>query len=361
MDKFKKMLNTVVKDKKLYNECGSLFKYMGEVRINFSSLQEHNVPWQMTQILEIIYSNKLDGTDLDFKNTIVAYSTNYLKNNFEKKASWANFEATFFVSKIRRKKECITLSSLAEIVNIIWKNYGLKNKFEINDFTKNLDSLCNYDIFEKLANGTLTNNPLYFFPIYLYLIEKMIKNLNHKAVIRTIFINLYLMKNKLLFAPSIPFSYPLYQSYGEYINAISDVDENPEKIIQFSEIVFDLLNQSSVVSRAFISNYSKISSSLNNLIDITNKKVINEDNKKVIMKMIPISPRLIDETFENKKDTHARKIFNLLNKHDLLTEISENNKMTIYVFTEYFKTFLKLAKNKTQKTTKIFVLKEKLN
>lgn len=362
MIEVKKIVNLLLEDKKLYDECGELFKYMGEVRINFSSLKEHNVPWQLTQILEITYSNKINGYDLDLFDVTLAYSTNHLKKELAKSAAWANFEVTFLISKIRKEKRQIDFMDITKIVNIINNHYSYEDDSnKINHFSDKLFSMETQKIYINLLNGTFANNALYFFPLFLYLTEHLIKALKHKHIIRSLIINLYLMKNKLLFAPTISFSYPLFYAFNEYLACLEEIDKNNQKIKDFSKLVFDLLKQSSVVSRAFISSISSINSKLKQLQENKKNKAIRNVNINNLLVRVAIDDKDNEimagvATKETLKD-----LINLLNREEMLVEIGKSKKYKVYLFKEYYSNLAKLNKNKDQKTTKIFILKENLN
>ncbi len=363
MNNIEKIVKILLKDKKLYEECGALFKYMGEVRINFSSLSEHNVPWQLSQILEIVYSNRLDGMHLNIFDVIVAYSTDYLKDDVSKKAAWANFDATFFISKIRKEKTPLTLEVVEKIIDIIFRNYGIvSSKKDFKAKIKNIDTYV-FNVFRELLNGTFSNNPLYFFPLYLYIIEKLIINIPYKHVVRSVVINLYLMKNKLLFAPTISISYPLYYSLSEYIDLIDELDKDPKKISDFSRLIFDLLKQSSVVSRAFISNYSKINSLLTHMADDKKCKELKHIEPKNIMKLISLNDEILLEVIEDTKNSKkkVKDVLGLFNSKEMLKEIGQSDEYKVYLFNDYYQTIMKLNKNKSEKTTKIFILRENMN
>lgn len=59
MINIKKTIDILVEDKKLYTECGGLFKYLIEVKNNIRNIEYHNLSRQLVQTVEIAYSNKL--------------------------------------------------------------------------------------------------------------------------------------------------------------------------------------------------------------------------------------------------------------------------------------------------------------
>lgn len=361
MIKLKELTKLLLNEKKLYDECGLIFKYLAEVRINFSTLTEHNIPWQMSQIIEIVYSNKLDKINLNVFDTIIAYSTNYQKDEKAKIAAWANFEATYFVSKLRKDKEGINLKSIEKIIEIIQKNYdpSLIDKNEAKSFSKSFDEES-LSMLNQMLNGKFSNNPLYFFPLYLLIIEFALKDIKHKNVIRSVLLNLYLIKNKLLFAPTICFSYPLLFNIKKYEELMESVYLEDNKIIDFSRFIFELLKESAVVSRAFIMDFSKVSSNLNNLYN-QESKLFKDLQINVFLKLISINEKILMEAFSLKSKAKAKNILNLLIENKLIVEMDTLDKQKLYVYKEILTTVKKLSKNKSEKTTKIFILKENLN
>lgn len=358
MKKIFDILNILKKDSSLYQECGSLFRYLGEVRINFSSLEFHNVPWQISQILEIVYSNRMDNLDLNIFGVLISYSSNQLKNSNEKIASWANFNGTFFISKLRKENKNISLKSYEQIIELVQKNYNSYQEFDSKNFLKNLTEE-ELTILPHLLNGDFSNNPLYFFPIYLLIIEDSLKNIKHKNVLRSIFVNMYLMKNKLLFAPTLSFSYPLFYEYDDYIELIEMVREDPERIIDFSRFIFDILKQASVISRAFILDYSKTCQILKRLFS-KNHKELEGFNINKFFELISFDEKILTSYTKGKNPKKSKDIIEFLYKNNLIKDIIVKN-AKVYIFKNYLNSIKKLNKNKTQKTTKIFTLKENMN
>lgn len=361
MTGLKEITTILLKETKLYEECGLIFKYLGEVRINFSSLSHHNIPWQMSQILEIVYSNKLDGYDLNIFDVIIAYSTNYLDDTLAKKAAWMNFDATYYISKLRKNDDGIQLSSFEKIIDIVQKHCDdIKDDYDSKNFLKHF-SEESLSILEKLLNGTYSNNPLYFFPLYLLIIEDALKNIRLKNIIRSILINLYLMKNKLLFAPTLCFSYPLLYSYKEYENLIEEVKKDSKKIVKFSKFIYDILKQSAVVSRAFISDFSKLSTNLQIMCKKEKTKIFENLKINNFLKLISFNEEILSQIFKQKNNRKSKEIINFFNLNNAIVEIKQTKKLKVYIFKEFYNTIKKLNKNKSEKTTKIFILKENLN
>lgn len=352
MIKIKEMADVLLKDKKLYEECGNLFKYLAEVRINFSSLEAHNVPWQLSQILEIISSNRLDLNDIELQETIFnyCYNTSYYGKNI-KKAVLCSFKSIFWITKIRNQ-ENVTLDDIDKIISI----YKDTHKVSFSNKKKNL-SEENIEFLLSLINGKFSNNPLYFFPLFLILIDEYLKDFTYKYSAISTLTNLYLIKNKLLFAPSICFSYPLLNSLKKYKKQLFITKENPKEISNFANMIFDFLKQASVVSRAFISDYSSIKGKLNTLIE--RKEITKKDSIKILKSIV------FEDYDKINKDTKITKIltkYKLLSKVGLFKSSDTNNETkNIYIFDEYMNSLEKLIKNKKEPTTKIFTLRENLN
>ncbi|BAC43927.1 hypothetical protein D8X55_01840 [Malacoplasma penetrans] len=351
MIKIKEMTDILLKDRQLYKECGDLFKYLAEVRINFSSLEAHNVPWQLSQVLEIISSNKLDHNEIDLEETIFnyCYNTAHYGQN-AKRAVMCSFKSIFWITKIRNQ-ESIGLKDIDKIIEIF------KDTHKVASIKKNDLSGEDIDFLLSLINGKFSNNPLYFFPLFLLLIEEYLKNFPYNNSVISTLTNLYLIKNKLLFAPSICFSYPLLNNWRKYKKLLLITKENPKEISNFSIFVFDLLKQASVVSRAFISDYSSIKNGLSTLID---NKVISKKDFIRILKSI-----VFEEYEKSNKETETAKV---LIKHKLVTKVGHLKPSTekevpkdIYMFNEYMSSLQKLINNKKEPTTKLFTLKENLN
>lgn len=351
MIKIKEMSDILIASNDLYKECGELFKYLADVRINFSSLKAHNVPWQLSQIIEIISASKMDKINLKLNDVIKNYCFNISENSSSKKAVISSFKAIFLISKLRnnKEKENMDFNDVLSIIEIYRKTYKL-NSININNFSKeNINALI------LLLNGKFSNNPLYFFPIFLILIEKLIENFPFKNSIKSTLINLYLIKNKLLFAPSMCFSYPLQNFYRKYKELLISTIKDSKKIKDFARYTFDLLKQASVVSRAFISDISKIKDKIERLEIAKNKKT-----NLFILKSI-IFENFSDYKNINNQKEEEKKITEFLLENNLISEIFKFNNNKIYMFNEYLESINKLMNNKKEKTTKIFTLKENLN
>lgn len=358
MIKIKEMSNILLNSSSLYDECGNLFKYLAEVRINFSSLKAHNVPWQLSQIVEIISSNKLDKNNLELSDIIINYCYNVESQTIAKKAIVSSFKSIFLITKIRnnKDKELLDKSDLYSIIDIYKKTYKVAPIQDTNIDQSDLDLLI------LLLNGKYSNNPLYFFPIFLLLIEELLKNFTFANSAKSTLINLYLIKNKLLFAPSICFSYPLLNFNKEYKRLLLAVKENHNEIINFSRCVFDLLKQASVVSRAFISDISNIKDKIETLLITSNKKNNFINNKQIIEMLKSIVFELPNgKSSETKVSEKEIKLTKFLLSNDLITEVAIYKNKTIYMFNNYVESINKLLKNKKEKTTKIFALKENLS
>ncbi len=351
MIKIKEMSDILIASNDLYKECGELFKYLADVRINFSSLKAHNVPWQLSQIIEIISASKMDKINLKLNDVIKNYCFNISENSSSKKAVISSFKAIFLISKLRnnKEKENMDFNDVLSIIEIYRKTYKL-NSININNFSKeNINALI------LLLNGKFSNNPLYFFPIFLILIEKLIENFPFKNSIKSTLINLYLIKNKLLFAPSMCFSYPLQNFYRKYKELLINTIKDSKKIKDFARYTFDLLKQASVVSRAFISDISKIKDKIERLEIAKNKKTNLFILKSIIFENFSDSKNINNQKEEEKKITE------FLLENNLISEIFKFNNNKIYMFNEYLESINKLMNNKKEKTTKIFTLKENLN
>ncbi|MDE6429396.1 MAG: hypothetical protein K2K18_02680, partial [Malacoplasma sp.] len=128
MIKIKEMSDILIASDDLYKECGDLFKYLADVRINFSSLKIHNVPWQLSQIIEIISCSKMDKLNLKLNDVIKNYCFNIPENSPSKKAVISSFKAIFLISKLRnnKEKETIDFNDILSIIEIYKKIYKLE-------------------------------------------------------------------------------------------------------------------------------------------------------------------------------------------------------------------------------------------
>ncbi len=351
MIKIKEISDILIAADDLYKECGELFKYLADVRINFSSLKAHNVPWQLSQIIEIVASSKMDKINLKLNDVIKNYCFNLSENTLAKKAVISSFKAIFLISKLRnnKEKENIDFDDILSIIEIYRKTFKVEQIKPTNLSKENINALV------LLLNGKFSNNPLYFFPVFLLLIEKLLESFPFKNSARSTLINLYLIKNKFLFAPSMCFSYPLQNFYKKYKDLLIETIKDSKKIKDFARFTFDILKQASVVSRAFISDLSKIKDKLDRS-DFTKSKKINT----LILKSI------IFENFDNLKrlnnsEQKEKEITNFLIENNLVSEMLKFQNHKIYMFNEYIESINKLINNKTEKTTKIFTLRENLS
>ncbi|MDE5841923.1 MAG: hypothetical protein K2H11_03005, partial [Malacoplasma sp.] len=172
---------------------------------------------------------------------------------------------------------------------------------------------------------------------------------------RSTLINLYLIKNKFLFAPSMCFIYPLQNFKKKYKDLLIQTIKDSKKIKEFSRFVFDILKQASVVSRAFISDLSKVKDKIDRLEFSKNKKINTLILKSIIFEDFSLLKRL-----NNSQQTEKEITFFLV-ENKLVSEVLKYKNHKIYMFNEYIESIDKLIKNKTEKTTKIFTLRENLN
>ncbi|MCF0217628.1 MAG: hypothetical protein HUJ42_01095 [Malacoplasma sp.] len=340
--------------KELYDECGELYQYLRQVRDNFLNLKQfHNVPWQLSQIVELMSASKLDKMPLNFEEIMINYAFNVKPKTNATKAVVSSFKTIFYITKVCNNKEFENKENeiVLEMINLYLRTYQQKPIKTINLIKDDKKYL------QLLISGNFSNNPLYFFTIYLFLIERLIRTEKQKNAIRSGFINLYLIKNKLLFAPSICFSYPLLTFYLNYKNVYEKVISDNESIVEFSRFVFDLINQASVVSRAFITDINKIKDKLDQIIKNEAKEnAILKKQFEYILKSIIF---IFDA--DKKSNNKENQIIECLNQHNLVSQVSTYENKKIYMFNEYITSINKLLENKNEKTTKIFSLKEKMS
>lgn len=390
MNKIDDLVKIMLNNKELNQECKSLYKYFYDVFANYEVHKDYNLHFRIPQVVEIVYSNKLEGIDLNIYNCLIAYSIrnfsqkviSYLDDKCKMKevdfySCGTNFLLQGFISKICEDKKHYRIdtfsSILVKFLHIIEENY--KNcSYDIDAIYESINMDLELKL-NKLLNGNFSNNPLYFFPLFLLLVENIIKPLKYKHIVRSAMINLYLLVNKLLFSPTLSLSYPLLYSLPEYINLIDEVNINKNKIIDFSKFIYDLLKQAAVISRATIQDFSNITNKLENLIqkypkifkdDITLKcffcSTIFEENLILDIICSTSLKELNKEDIKNNKK-RINKVFEILKEYDMLTKIwgTDKNKINLYIFKHFHETLKKLNKNKTDKTTKIFILNENLN
>lgn len=388
------MVKLMLDSKTLNKECKELYKYFYEVFTNFGVYGEYKMHWRISHNLEIVYSNKIEGIDLNIFKIMMIYSydmcqkhdidledmSNYLEKNckIERSSIYSyllNKLAVGFISSVSNEKKTkgkpiSFVKTFVKLLETIQENCFSEKLYDYERIVNSIDEWSKQKM-DKLLNGDFSNNPLYFFPLYLIKIENIIKNLKFKNILRSVLINFYLMVNKLLYTPTLCFSYPLLYSLPQYIELVDEVNANESKIIDFCLFVFDLLKQSAVISRAMVLDFSKIRDKVEYVAE-NNPKIFKDVDLNLFLESITLDKFILDSN-SRYIDKHTKqqkalikkgeKIINLLNEGGLLTPIctSDENDNTIFVFKEFANSVKKLNKNKSEKTTKIFILKENLN
>ena len=357
MINIKKRIDILVEDKKLYTECGELFKYLIEVKNNIRNIEYHNLSWQLAQAVEIAYSSKLIDNNLNIFDVITAYSTTNLKGTKTKKIIKTIFETTILASDYRRSNKEIKLEVIDLIRQNIWIKLSKKNigKIEWNKIF-NSHSLKTY---ESLLNGTSSNSPLYFLPIFIYLTWYVLKNDKYFWLILSTLVNLYLMKNQLIFAPTLPWSYPLLYLQNDFVQLLNELESNLMAIKKISKMVFDIIKQASVIIRAFVSKSTLLVSEIENKIE-RNKtiKILSNSEYQNLLKVLSFDKKFFEKIISVNE---SEKIIAEFEKLNLIKIINKENNNPVYMFKEFFNSIKKLDKNKSEKTTKIFILNEKLS
>lgn len=358
MINIKNAINVLIEDNKLYAECGELFKYLIEVKTNIRNIEYHNLSWQLAQAVDITYSKKLLDGNLNIFDVIAAYSTSNLKGTIAKKYIKTIFEVTIMVSDYRRNNQELKLDIIDSIRCNLWLKFSKKNVNKI-DWEKLLINQQNIKTYQSLLNGTSSNSPLYFLPIFIYMTWCLLKDDKYFWVILSTLINLYLMKNQLIFAPTLPWNYPLIYLQSDFIDTLKEIETNIMAIKKLSKMVFDIIKQASVIIRAFVSKSTLLVSDLENKIE-KNKIIKNLSNSeyKDLLKVLAFDKKTFEKITKTKD---SQKIIDELEKLNLIKIINNENNNKVYMFKDFFDSIRKLDRNKSEKTTKIFILNENLS
>lgn len=349
----------LLSDKQLYSVCGSLFTYLTELRINFSSIEYHHLAWQLSHVIEIVYSNKLMNINLNIFDVIKQYSYGQTVINKTREHIDAHVLAILFTTDVRKKSEKIPPTIVDDIREFFYTSpaYETSKKpyksIEIPELEKKK--------YETLLNGTNTNNPLFFVGVFLYLMESILKNDDLLHSQRSINLNLYLIKNRLTFSPTLCISYPLFYNIKSYEKALKSLDDDDTKISAFTEIIFDLIKQSAVVNRALISNVVYDYSNFKNFLNKKNKatKLLKSLQYNNLFKAPALDVKVICKRLKIKSEEDAKTILDALVNENLLVSISKDN--DFFMWKQTYHSIKKLDINKKQSTMEIFRLKEDTN
>ncbi|EGZ31005.1 Fic family protein [Malacoplasma iowae] len=349
----------LINNKQLYSICGELFTYLTELRINYSSIDYHHLAWHLSHIIEIVYSNKLVNVDLNIFDVIKQYTNGQESINDTEKYIDANLITTIVASDIRKNNEKISYKTIDEIREWLYKSEAYKIKKQ--KYNKNEYLLLDLKKYEALINGTSTNNPLFFIGIFLYNIETLLEKDSLLPIERSIHLNLYLMKNKLSFSPTLCISYPLLYNLKNYENALKKLLVDDSQISAFSEIIFDLIKQSAVINRALISNVIYDFSNFKNFLNKRNKvaKMLKNLPYMNLFKVASLSVNVIDKVLKIKNLKESKLILDTLIEQNLLASISSKN--DYFMWKQTYHSIKKLDRNKSQSTMEIFKLKEDTN
>ena len=357
----KQMTNMLIDDQELYDECGKVFTYLKELKINFISIEYHDLAWQYSQIIEIVYSNKLENIELDIFDVILEFS-NYVKSNKRiKDLIEINFNGTILLSKYRNNDLEIKYS----IINELYKNIKESNVYSEHFKSYSLETTANESqkiIFEKLINTSYSNNSLYFSGLFLFLFTKFNKNYPLLNISRSVLINLYLMKSKLLFAPTLCFSYPMYNYQKKFLNTLNKLEKNPHEITEFSRVIFDFIKQAAIVNRAFVNRAILAFNSIEELIE-KNKNLKFLKNKPInkLFEITSFNYKDVIEKLNVKDKNQANTFISELEKNNIIINISKEENKKIFMFKQFYVAIKKLDKNKKQATSEIFILRENLS
>lgn len=349
----------LLNDKQLYNVCGNLFTYLTELRINFSSIEYHHLAWQLSHIIEIVYSNKLINVDLNIFDVIKQYAYRQVSLNKTKKFIDANLATTILASDIRKKENKIPSNTMEEIRKSLYKSQAYKA--DKKSYKPSEVSLLDLKKYETSINGSSTNNPLFFIGCFLYLIESILEKDNLLPIERSINLNLYLVKNKLSFSPTLCISYPLLYNLKNYNNALKKLDDEDSKISNYSEIIFDLIKQSAVINRALISNVIYDYSNFKNFLNKRNKasKMLKTLPYINLFKIPSFDAKVVSSVLKLENIKDCKMIIDALFNEKLIVSISKNNDFFMWKQTYY--SIKKLNRNKNQSTMEIFKLNEDTN
>lgn len=353
----KKAVDLLLEDKELYKECGDLFKYLIDVKTNIKNIDYHNLSWQLAQAVEISYSNRLINNNLNIFDVIIAYSTTNLKESKEKKYIKPIFETTIIASDYRRANKELKL----EVIDLIRENIWLKfSKKKVNKIEwEKVLSKQYADIYQAILNGSYSNSPLYLLPLFIYITWEVLKDDKYFWLILSTLINLYLMKNQLIFAPTLPWSYPLLYLQNDFVHTLIEIDSNIAAIKKLAKISFDIIKQASVIIRSFVSTSTLVVSDIENRIQ--RNKIIKElENHQYnnLLKVLAFDETLFEKVTGIKNGLPIIDEFVRLN---MVKVINNENNNTVYMFKDLLNSVKKLNRNKTEKTTKIFILKENLS
>lgn len=357
MINIRRAIDNLLEDNKLYAECGELFKYLIEVKTNIRNIEYHNLSWQLAQAVDITYSKKLLDDNLNIFDVIAAYSTSNLKGTKTKKYIKTFFEVTIMASDYRRNNPELKLEIIDFIRQNLWLKLSKKNVKKL-EWEKLLNQQ-NLKTYQSLLNGTSSNSPLYFLPIFVYMTWCILKEDKYFWIILDVLVNLYLMKNQLIFAPTLPWSYPLVYLQSDFSHTLYELESNSIAIKKLSKMIFDIIKQSSVIIRAFVSKSTLLVSDLENKIE-KNKVMKNLSNSeyKDLLKVLAFDKKIFEKITKTKE---TEKIISELEKLNLIKIINNENNNSVYMFKDFFDSIKKLDRNKSEKTTKIFILNENLS
>ncbi len=360
----KKMTDVLVSDKQLYDECGVIFTYLNELKINFSNIEYHNIAWQYSQVIEIVYSNKLENINLNIFDVIIGFANENHATTKVKQLISANFDTTIFISDYRKNNPIIKYSLFDNISDELLNYPCYKKMDKKKNIVSEYNVLTNYEkeVFEKLINSTYSNNGLYFVGFFIYLHMKFNSTLPILNVNRSLLVNLYLMKTKLLFAPTLCISYPLYHNHNEFLYSFQEVNDDPKEIIKFSRLCFDIIKQAAIINRAFVSKAIVTYSLLEEIIS-KNKvlKILENKPYKNLFKILAFDKNMLKKYLEINDISDVLLIIDELIRLNLIVNISNRENQDFYMFKELFKAIKRLDRNKSQSTAQIFKLRENMN
>lgn len=360
----KKITNILVEDKKLYEECGKVFTYLNELKINFSNIEYHNIAWQYSQVVEIVYSNKLENIDLNIFDVIVGFADESKVPAKLKGIISANFDTTINVSNYRKNNETLKF----EIMNIIWEKIQSEPYYskiaKNNNIVREANVVSEHEknVFEKLINSTYSNNGLYFIGFFMFLFMKFNQKNKLVSIVRSIMTNLYLMKTKLLFAPTLCISYPLYHNSNDFHYKFYQLLDDPYEIINFTRAMFDIVKQAAIINRAFV---NKAIIAFSNLEELISKNKIIKELKNYpytnLFKVLAFNEKSFSHLLNIKQKNKSKEFIEELLKQKMIVNISNKEEYKMFMFKDLFMAIKKLDRNKTQSTAEIFKLKEDLS
>lgn len=353
-----KMTKILVDDKKLYDESGKVFTYLNQLKVNFNNISYHNIAWQYSQIIEIVYSNKLEGINLNIFDVIIEFTLDNSTFPKIRDIIKANFNTTIYVSNFRKNNDEIPYALFENILKKIYSYKNYSSQISENEIISKA-TLDEKEVIEKLINSKYSNNDLYFVGLFLYLYSKVNKKAPFLSIARSVVLNLYLMKAKLLFAPTLCISYPLYHNKNNYNYLLEEINDDPKEITEFTRVTLDIIKQAAIINRAFVNKVIIINSSLEELNE-KNKFFKSIKNKNIfkLLKFLCFDKKIVYQCLEIDDVDLVEQVINEMLKQKLIVNISNNEDKKVYMFKELFLAIKKLNRNKSQATSEIFILRE---